>query len=65
MKHLVERQIKGLPLDDRVSVRVEYQLRARGSGRVVLAYEDKAKAVQEANNRNLHCFSVTTISERI
>lgn len=65
MKHLIEKQIHGLPLDERVTVRVEYQLRARGSGRVVLAYEDKAKALKEASNRNLHCFSVTTISERI
>lgn len=65
MKHLVDRQMRGQPLRDCTTTRVEYQLRARSSGRVVLAYEDKDKALTEAAARNLHCFSVTTISERL
>lgn len=65
MKHLVEKQIRGEPLRDCTTTKVDYQLRARGSGRVVLAYDDKGKALREASERNLHCFSVTTISERL
>ena len=65
MEHLIQKQIQGLPLSDKMSVRTEYQLRARGSGRVVLAYEDKERALQEAFKRNLKCFFVTTISEQI
>ena len=65
MKHLVAKQIEGLPLCDKTTTKIEYQLRAKGSGRIVLAYQDVDKAKREADMRNLHCFRVTTISEMI
>ena len=68
MMHLVQKQIEGLPLEDTDRKRlVEYQVRAKSSGRVLHIYgsEFKDKAKEHAQRANLHCYKVVTVSERI
>ena len=68
MMHLVQKQIEGLPLEDTDRKRlVEYQVRAKSSGRILHIYGEKFKdkAKQHAERANLHCYRVVTVSERI
>lgn len=61
---LIQKQANGLPITDREEYKIEYQLKAQ-SGRTVMSFDQEERAREEANNRGLSCFRVTTITEKL
>lgn len=57
-------QKHGLPLDNHEDHKTDYQLKSK-SGRVVMVFTDEARAKEEAANRSLDCFRVTTFVEKL
>jgi len=63
--HLVKRQMEGLPLKGEITIKIEYQLCAKGSGRVVLAYDRYEEAAKQAKLRNPKLVRSTIYREEI
>lgn len=65
MKHLVDRQIKGEPLKNVVTVRTEFQLKTKRNQRIVLILANRTEAKRIAEERNLNCYAVTITTEQL